>query len=69
MQELPQGSATAPAGHAGVAVLGRFVETADQGREHVAVGGVVVVSRAIQIGRQLLLFEKAAPTQKASPTG
>jgi hypothetical protein len=45
------------------------VETADQGREHVAVGGVVVVSRAIQIGRQLLLFEKAAPTQKASPTG
>jgi hypothetical protein len=45
------------------------VEPADQGRQHVAVGGVIVVARAIQIGGQLLLFEKSAPTQKASPTG
>ena len=54
MQELPQGGAGAPAGHAGVAALNRFVEAADQGRQHVAVGGVVVVARAIQIGGQLL---------------
>ena len=69
MQKLPHGGASTPASHAGVAALGRFVEPADQGRQHVAVGGVIVVARAIQIGGQLLLFEKSAPTQKASPTG
>ena len=30
------------------------METADQGRQHVAIGGVVVVARGIQIGGQLL---------------
>lgn len=50
MQKLPQGGAGAPAGDAGVATLGRFVEAADQGRQHVAVGGVVVIARPIQIG-------------------
>ena len=54
MQKLPQGGAAAPAGHAGVAALGRFVETEDQGRQHVAVGGVVIVARAIEVGGQLL---------------
>ena len=54
MQEFPQRCAAAPTGHAGVATLGRFVETTDQRREHVAVGGVVVVARAIEIGGQLL---------------
>lgn len=50
MQELAQGGTAAPTGHAGVAALGRFVETTDQGWQHVAVGGVVVVARAIQVG-------------------
>ena len=50
MQELPQGGAAAPAGHAGVATLRRFVEAADQCRQYVAVSGVVVVTRPIQIG-------------------
>ena len=54
MQKFPQGAACVPAGHAGVAALGRFVEAANQGRQHVAVGGVVVVSRAIEVGGQLL---------------
>ena len=54
MQKLPQGRAADPAGHAGVAALGLFVEAADQCRQHVAIGGVVIVARAIQIGGQLL---------------
>lgn len=49
MQEFPHGSACAPASHAGVTALGRFMETADQGRQHVAVGGVIVVARPIEI--------------------
>ena len=53
MQKFPLGGATAPAGHAGVATLGRFVETTDQRRQHMAVGGVIVVARAIQVGGQL----------------
>ena len=40
MQELPHGGTAALAGHAGVTALGRFVEAADQGRQHMAVGGM-----------------------------
>ena len=55
MQELAQGGASTPACHAGVAALSCFVETANKDRQHVAVGGVIVVARAIQIGGQLHL--------------
>jgi hypothetical protein len=46
-----------------IAAFGGLALAADQGRQHVAVCGVVIVALAIQIGGQLLLFEKAAPTQ------
>ncbi len=54
MQEFPQRCARSPAGHARRVGLRGLVEAADQRRQHVAVGGVVVVARAIQIGGKLL---------------
>ena len=50
MQELTHGCAAAPAGHAGGFRLDSLVKAADQGRQDMAVGGVVVVARAIEIG-------------------
>ncbi len=50
MQKFPHGGAAAPTSHRGGVSLGRFVEAADQCWQYVAVGGVVVVARPIEIG-------------------
>ena len=50
VKEFTHWSTATPAGDAFGLRFGRFVETADQGRQNVAIGGVVVVSGAIQVG-------------------
>ena len=50
MQKFAQGRARAPAGHAGLASCLGCVEAANQAWQHMAIGGVVVIARAIEIG-------------------
>ena len=54
VQEFTQRRAGAPARHRWGLGGRRLVEATDQGRQHMAVFGVVVVARPIQIGGQLL---------------
>ena len=64
MQELLQGTARSLAGHVGVAPFSRFVETADQRRQHVAVGGVVVVAGPVIVrGHQANGIKAVLPVQ------
>lgn len=49
IQELTQRRAIAPAGNAGQVLLLGLMETTDQCRDHVAVGGVIVVVGAIEV--------------------
>ena len=69
MQEFSQRRACAPAAHLGaqalLGALGGFVEAADQRRQHVTVGGVVVVARPIEIGgHQADGVESVLPAQR-----
>ena len=50
MQKLPPRGARAPTGHAGSIGFLRLMEAANQGSHHMAVGGVVVITRAIEVG-------------------
>ena len=50
IQELTQRAAIAPAGHAGKILLLGLVEPANQRRDHMAVGGMVIIIGTVQVG-------------------
>ena len=50
MQEFTQRRAAAPAGYRGCTCLFGFMESVDEGGQHMAASGVIVVAGSVEIG-------------------